>query len=86
MRIKINQETLNNEYLFPAFDIILRFVEIGRHSFDVDSIDEIEESGWGHHLGQAEVDLIKRGALSTSYTITDQNPLVVVDEAAPWVA
>lgn len=84
MRIKITHETLNNESLFPVFDIILRFIEIGRHSFDVGSIDDIEESGWGRHLGKAEVELIKRGALSTSYTVTEKNPLVVVDEAAPW--
>lgn len=83
MRIKINQETLKNQALFPIFDIILRFVEIGRHSFEVDSIDDIAASDWGHHLGKTAVELIKHGALSTSYTITDKNPLVVVDEAAP---
>ncbi|MFD1883639.1 hypothetical protein [Paracoccus pacificus] len=83
MRIKINRKTLSNQALFPIFDVIFRFIEIGRHSFDVGSIEEIATSDWGHHLGKTAVELIKRGALSTSYTVTDQNPLVVVDEAAP---
>ncbi|UWQ35781.1 hypothetical protein K3552_09495 [Leisingera aquaemixtae] len=83
MRIKIEQQALNKESLFPVFDVVLRFIESGRHSFDVDSISDIEGSGWGDYVGDATIDLIKRSSLSTSYVSTEQNPLVVIDEAAP---
>ena len=83
MRIKFERQTLDKENLYPVFDIVLRFVESGRHSFDIDAINDIEESSWGKRAGDTAIDLIKQSALMTSHYSSDQNPLVVIDDTAP---
>lgn len=83
MRVRIQLEALEEESLFPIFDIVLRFIEGGRHLFDIDGIDEVASSAWAHHAGRAAVELIKHSALSASYISTELNPLILIDENAP---
>lgn len=83
MRLVIEPNTLANERWFPIFDLLLLYLEDGRHAFAPEDIEGLCASAWLMGRAKKDQELLRQVATARSHDRLADKNIVRIDESAP---
>jgi hypothetical protein len=83
MLIRIKEDVLADSRWFPILDVVLLYVEDGRHRFDIGSFQDLKNNSWLRARPRYFSDLVEQSLRSQSGGSMARDYGVIIDSTAP---